>query len=520
MSQMFNKLTETSVRLEADPRATDPRDGAQIPLADPAWILARQWWVGEFDGYDGGTPIGLRFDLRVDPFSEAIHMVPSEALAASVVPQNQNSSPQGEEGPDSNDSGDWRSSLRLGQRILGAFASAIAELRHLPPGAFSGNAREMADAAERAVAELVKTFPMAPDHPALRRAAPERRLDGFALVRALKQGDLTDGGLGNIIRSVLGEAEFGSSFDIAAGQTQCTLVPESNMEIVASAAGPRLHASDLSEPAAVEGEAQSLHVVPARLTHAGGPPQRWWSQEEPAFAFSASPAGPSDLGQLVIAQALSSQRQSLWEAAFEIPANSIFAVSDIVVEDTFSVRKEAEPMQTAAARGWRHGGPTAPIVNLTEGPHLISPPVDEVRIAVDEGDNLVWMTELQAVSGTGWPRTLNGDREDRDVTAAAYALRLSPPDTWIPYSVDGGRLVKRPLSQVAGFAPSATQFAVPVIDCLPSQIGAGGRGFVSGWRIARSPSGRRATWMVRWEVAPSVIGGSGLAHDVILRPEP
>lgn len=50
----------TWTRLEPRPRADDLTTALQAPIADPAWLLARQWQVGEFAGTDGGTPAAAR----------------------------------------------------------------------------------------------------------------------------------------------------------------------------------------------------------------------------------------------------------------------------------------------------------------------------------------------------------------------------------------------------------------------------------------------------------------------------
>ena len=54
MNYMSDYLSWT--RVEPDHKATDPRPGARVPVADPFWSLGRQWWIGELEGFDGGSP--------------------------------------------------------------------------------------------------------------------------------------------------------------------------------------------------------------------------------------------------------------------------------------------------------------------------------------------------------------------------------------------------------------------------------------------------------------------------------
>lgn len=56
----------TWTRLEPLPREGSMQRSLQAQMRDPAWLLARQWQVGEFLGDDGGTPVQatLGVDLR------------------------------------------------------------------------------------------------------------------------------------------------------------------------------------------------------------------------------------------------------------------------------------------------------------------------------------------------------------------------------------------------------------------------------------------------------------------------
>ena len=57
-------------RLEPSRGRRDVTAGAAAPVADPLWLLARQWQVGEFQAEDGGTPIVARWrgtSPRPDP---------------------------------------------------------------------------------------------------------------------------------------------------------------------------------------------------------------------------------------------------------------------------------------------------------------------------------------------------------------------------------------------------------------------------------------------------------------------
>ena len=47
----------TWTRLEPLPREASLERSLQAQVRDPAWMLARQWQVGEFTGADAGSPV-------------------------------------------------------------------------------------------------------------------------------------------------------------------------------------------------------------------------------------------------------------------------------------------------------------------------------------------------------------------------------------------------------------------------------------------------------------------------------
>src|SRR5947199_7100172 len=58
-------------RLETQPTSVGFQTGLAAPLADPLWLLARQWQFNEFQGGDAGTPLRLAFSVqgvKVDAF--------------------------------------------------------------------------------------------------------------------------------------------------------------------------------------------------------------------------------------------------------------------------------------------------------------------------------------------------------------------------------------------------------------------------------------------------------------------
>ncbi|MEJ2050789.1 MAG: hypothetical protein P8Y60_13305, partial [Calditrichota bacterium] len=51
-------------RLEGRSRDGDDDSGLEMRIADPLWMLGRQWQFGEFKGEDNGSPIGAHVNYR------------------------------------------------------------------------------------------------------------------------------------------------------------------------------------------------------------------------------------------------------------------------------------------------------------------------------------------------------------------------------------------------------------------------------------------------------------------------
>lgn len=57
------------VRLEPDSITGDPKPGTEARIADPAWMLGRQWQLGELIGEDAGTSVSVKVASRALPIA-------------------------------------------------------------------------------------------------------------------------------------------------------------------------------------------------------------------------------------------------------------------------------------------------------------------------------------------------------------------------------------------------------------------------------------------------------------------
>lgn len=502
-------------RIEPDRRSRDIRPGARVPVADPAWTLARQWWMGELDGHDGGAPLLVRFRLGESALQptdgENAEFAPSSALADEIAQSLKS---------------DWRVALHLGRQILAeldAWESGVEKVI-VESGDPSGNFREMLEGMRRNRREFVEQFAITSNHPAARRVPAHDRLDGLKVLQAFKNGDRqvarieedSNGLLSTLSRNLVHE----HSFDSVAGTHEVAIRAEMGTIAVRGATGPALHWSDLDLKNIEFGYPdQPIESMLSRLTFAGSPPARWWDLENAAMAWSAAPAGPSDLGQLLLAAGLSNQREVMWIAPFDVSANHIVWVGSLEVVDGFGAVAIAQPAPDEIASSWSAANGKGAMAILAEGPLLRGAALEQVVFGVDEMDNMLWAEERIAKDALGRGTAVPTVREYRDgVDQAALALRLSPPSNWFPYTVRDSALRLTPLARTPADRYPKTGLLPESFDQPPAAFAVHGAAVERRWILARSLSGARFTWSVRLRTQSGLQGSSGLAHDTIIRP--
>src|SRR6478672_1587506 len=67
--RVIEPVLTTWTRLEPLPLTTDLQPGLAAGIADPLWLLCRQWQFLEFAGEDAGTPIEVRVEGESAPLA-------------------------------------------------------------------------------------------------------------------------------------------------------------------------------------------------------------------------------------------------------------------------------------------------------------------------------------------------------------------------------------------------------------------------------------------------------------------
>jgi hypothetical protein len=81
LKELLNFQIPTWARLEPHSRNSDLEDGIRATIHDPAWLLSRQWTLGEFEGEDASSVVYAKIKEKNDKISKII-------IKDQVIPYN------------------------------------------------------------------------------------------------------------------------------------------------------------------------------------------------------------------------------------------------------------------------------------------------------------------------------------------------------------------------------------------------------------------------------------------------
>jgi hypothetical protein len=454
------------VRLEARHRASDLRAGLSARVADPLWMLGRQWQWGELLGEDAGSPT-------------AVDVAAETALVDNVA------TPSG--GTRAYDPGLQPLDALMAERQREA-SGWTARLRVDTGRAFTRALREAGLA--RHVAAFVGAYRLAPADEALRQADPAgarlldvtacRVPDGEALYAAWK-GPLRRGvalpaappvaAADETALRTAGRAWLAFCDATAVDTGQPTWQAERLAHVLALSAGTTTlqaddwrgtpldwHAFDLAGPSASAGfkPLPPPAPLPTGIRFRGMPNSRWWEFEDAGLDNGAIDAGPSDVARLAFVEFALVYANDYFAVPLKLPVGSLTRIRTLEVKDTFGLR-----LRIPAAG--RTGGPGAAewsMYRFTQrapdgsaagrGDLLFLPPVavqpiagspiEDVLMLRDEMANIAWAIERRFPGQAGRgveaqeaaTRQLDAPPVPAQDTPLRYRLGTSVPPYWFP----------------------------------------------------------------------------------------
>jgi hypothetical protein len=453
---------------KVEPMATndDVTESLQARIADPLWMLARQWQFNELQGEDAGSPIGAALKMTGLPLATLLH--PTGAVADVTLP------------------------------APFAPVEALVEHEQVLPVHPKLNAQagqqlmRMLRAATLAatVGDLVAHYPAAlaaPDDPVADNA-------GFVWNALLDQRAVDALALAGDIKALAGgrpalEA-FSATLGVGAARTQawCDVVERwmlwlADLALDGTAPGAsaywqpsrleykfalgaqgvgapvRLNADEYTDgrldwhtytlgaaPNVPPGPSAAFDVTPKRpplpttARYSGMPADRYWEFEDGRVNFGMAGAAKSDLARLAVLEYALVFGNDWFVLPLTLPTNALYRVASFSVRDNFGIDLPIPPAGFDLYEMTVEPG--APIASLANALYLCpaldtleGPPLEHVMMMRDEMANLVWGIEKRVQGSSGEP-----------IDRKFESTRLSTTQSLRPAAgqplVDGGALLQ------------------------------------------------------------------------------
>ena len=376
-------------RLESHARDPELTDSVELRLADPLWLLGRQWQTGEFHGVDGGTPVNARARLRV----RHIGWYRPGGLDSTATPValDTAAAPLDETVESETAPPDLRLALAGGRqwlRELGGGAATLAvwlaDNFGIAAAAAGGGAAGGAGSAPDLDAERLSA------------AAAGRALDGAAvyaaLVAAIDGGDFTalpgdpaataaaapgyvawwearaGGSPASAPAWVDGRMEYAFTLATATGDEKVLAARQYRGGGLDWAAFDHAPGAALRPSAGAPADDVLAVALPTPVTFKGMPGPRFWQFEDPGIAFPAIDAAADDLARLVAVEFALIYGNNFFVVPIRLPVGTLSEVRSLVVEDSFGLatlvgfdggirrpRLGMAPVQAVDRRPWRIG---------------------------------------------------------------------------------------------------------------------------------------------------------------------
>jgi hypothetical protein len=533
-------------RLEGGTVAADLVEGQEARIADPLWLVGRQWQVGELSGDDAASPLLVEAEIEEAPVTRLQPGLPGAGPSVDVAGRPVETAVERE------DPWTTRAAVRL------AAEAGLQLLRILG----ERGTPDVRDA-------LRREYPLRPPADdgldpagwAQLRLLARRSFDGRALRAATRPPSALDSSAGRAALdtwrrwydALYPVPATGPSWQPRRMEYRFRLGahPRTGAEIVLDAteyAGGHLdwysfdRRDDLAplgaEPA---GRRRTLTVLPTPVTFAGQAASRWWQLEDGAVSFGDLHVGPEDLPRILLASFAAGFGDDWFVIPMTIGAARIARTTRLRVLDSFGdvtdVRSCAE--LDGPRRPWRFfeltGDPSADAASLADrtAPWLFlapalsgvveGPPREEVLLLRDEIANVGWAAELRVEAASGRP--VDRGPGALPVTAPAgdawrYTLAPPVPGNLLPLlpvnPAGSGLFLQR--GRLPGDAPGASgEILTPGRRLLieDGQVPTSGVRITRSWQLARTHDGGFVLWTGRSKTLPPPQTAPGLEFDTI-----
>jgi hypothetical protein len=473
------------------PYTPDLQSGLQAQIADPLWLVGRQWQFNELQGEDAGSPVDVRLTgeraglARYAPGTPGANTATSardyqaEPLPLEVLVEREGVR-----------AAHPRANIEAGLQFLNALsAERVGTLFTLYTAQYPCKLLDERDAGEA----------VDPKAAGWRALLAGRDVDAGALAKALRPFVQADGSVSglpaqpvipaaNVLAVQRAAARWLRWYDAAISEpSSASGVPEAwnprrlEYDLTVSAnlsGGPVVLRSDEYTDGTLDWYSFDAAVLPnlgqatppiaptpvqlrpllaAPVRYPGMPADRFWEFEEGQVNFGLLDASDTDLSRMLMTEFALAFGNDWFMVPLDLPVGSVFRIGRMSVRDTFGVDSTINPSRNSDGTAWSMfslslspGTPErvrdvfflAPTLPF----RLEGDPVEAVALFRDELANMAWGVErrVQGASGEAYSRYEEATQavahqqldmpNDADITAdIVYRLMTRLPENWIPF---------------------------------------------------------------------------------------
>jgi hypothetical protein len=467
-----------ATRLETQPTSVSLKTGLQAPIADPLWMLARQWQFNEFQGEDAGTPLAVKFAVKgrpVDAFRGGTDREqPWEGLERGGTPLEARVEAEAA----------WKTHPRLrGEAGLQALRMApSAAVRTALIAAYALDLEAPTDPDADSAGLLWSTLFHGRTIDAAKLAADlAPLLDAGGQLSGLPAALNVTAGESDAAKTMLqswfawsarlvyegtGSGEQGASpswqrdrmeyaFSLASGNValRSDEYTDGHVDWEDFRAAPLPAQQAPAAPAEQRFAVARRHPSPVR--YPGMPAERYWAFEDSNVNFAGAEAGVTDLLRLTVTEFALTFGNDWFIVPVRLPAGGLYEVDAFEVTDTFGISAQPKALQAAGAAPWTmfEMSADATLARTLKNAVFIPDSLDGVQegavlehtlLARDEMANLAWAIEkkVQGVSGEPLDRELEAKSlafqqqiqfdSAPDSPQLVYRLATPVPANWTP----------------------------------------------------------------------------------------
>ncbi|HEY4129949.1 MAG TPA: hypothetical protein VGM50_05000, partial [Gemmatimonadaceae bacterium] len=350
-------------RLEPVPLSPDITPGLQATVADPLWLLCRQWQFVEFAGEDAGTPIQVSVQGEVSPLTRyapgpidassasrardySVDALPLETVVEREAVWSRHPRLVAEAGQHLVRMLVAAGAPTVRDAVLKAFPLMLVTPTDAGADTLGAEWQQIAqgrviDATKVAAALLTArgsaaTLTTIPSSIAVASTAKTKALDVFNRWLAWYQNAVVEPDGGDAWNSQRLEYAFAAS--TASAQSEVVL-------------GADQYADGDLDWYSVDGEAQSLGTaaasastvvtipptLPTPVEYSGKPADRLWEFEDANINFGIIDAGPTNLARMALIEFALVYGNDWFVVPVTLPVGSVFRTTTFTVRDTFGV---------------------------------------------------------------------------------------------------------------------------------------------------------------------------------------